>query len=43
MNQKLDAIADGLADLMEHVSPDDDDLQGDRRKLRQAVGAERAD
>jgi len=43
MNQKLDAIAEGLADLMEHVSPDDDDLQGDRRKLRQAVGAERAD
>jgi hypothetical protein len=43
MNEKLDAIAEGLADLMEHVSPDDDGLQGDRRKLRQAVGAERAD
>ena len=43
MNQKLDAIAEGLADLMEHVAPDDDDLQSDRRELRQAVGIERVD
>jgi low affinity Fe/Cu permease len=43
MNRKLDAIADGLADLMEHVSPQDDDLQRDMRELRESVGIERVD
>ena len=40
MHQKLDALADGLADLMEHVAPDDEDLQQDMRDLRAAVGIE---
>lgn len=39
-HQKLDSIADGLADLMEHVAPDDDDLQQDMRELRASVGIE---
>ena len=43
MHQKLDAIAEGLADLMEHLGSDDDELQDDRRELRQAVGIERVD
>ncbi len=43
MHQKLDAIADGLADLMEHVAGDDEDLQADRLELRRAVGIERVD
>jgi low affinity Fe/Cu permease len=43
MNRKLDAIADGLADLMEHVSPQDEDLQRDMRELRESVGIERVD
>src|SRR5579862_2167189 len=38
-NQKLDALADGLADLMEHVGADG--LQGDIADLRQAVGVEK--
>ncbi len=40
MHEKLDAIADGLADLMEHTDPKDSDLQRDMRDLRDAVGAE---
>jgi low affinity Fe/Cu permease len=40
---KLNALADGLADLMEHVSPDDAALQSDMRKLRAAVGIEHPD
>jgi low affinity Fe/Cu permease len=40
--EKLNALADGLADLMEHVAPDDADLQRDMRELRAAVGVERA-
>lgn len=43
MNRKLDAIADGLADLMEHVSPQDEDLQRDMQELRESVGIERVD
>lgn len=39
--RKLDALADGLADLMEHVQPHDAELQDDMRKLRAAVGIER--
>ena len=41
--QKLNALADGLADLMEHVAADDQELQQDMRKLRAAVGIERPD
>jgi hypothetical protein len=39
---KLNAIADGLADLMSHLSErdDDDDLRCDIRELRLAVGLE---
>ncbi|MGN6251005.1 MAG: low affinity iron permease family protein [Marmoricola sp.] len=40
--QKLNAIADALADLMEHRADrdDDDDLRGDLEELRKAVGLE---
>jgi low affinity Fe/Cu permease len=41
MHAKLDAIADGLADFMEHSVPDDAALQEDMRELRAAVGIER--
>lgn len=39
---KLSAIADGLADLMERISEryDDDELRGDIKELRTAVGLE---
>lgn len=40
MNTKLDAIADGLADLMESVAASDGELTSDIRDLRDAVGAE---
>lgn len=43
MHQKLDALADGLADLMEGVEPDNARLQNDMRELRRAVGIERVD
>lgn len=42
VHQKLDALADGLADLMEHVSTDEDDLRQDMSDLRRAIGAEHA-
>ena len=42
VHEKLDALADGLADLMEHVSSDDDELREDMHDLRQAIGAEHA-
>jgi low affinity Fe/Cu permease len=45
IQQKLDAIADGLADLMVSVSNDDRDkaeLAHDVDELRDAVGAERS-
>jgi low affinity Fe/Cu permease len=38
-NQKLDALADGLADLMEHVGASD--LEHDISDLRAAVGVEK--
>jgi low affinity Fe/Cu permease len=39
LQHKLDAIADGLADLMEHHLDDDDiDLQQDVDELKEAVG-----
>ena len=37
---KLNALADGLADLMAHVSRDDDALAEDIKELRAAVGLE---
>jgi Low affinity iron permease len=42
LQHKLNAIADGLADLMEHLSDrhDDGDLRDDIRELRLAVGLE---
>ena len=43
MHQKLDALADGLADLMEGVQPGNERLQSDMRELRRAVGVERVD
>jgi low affinity iron permease len=42
MNAKLDALADGLADLMEGLAPDNAKLQADMRELRMAVGIEKA-
>jgi low affinity Fe/Cu permease len=41
MHEKLNALADGLADFMEHSGPDDAALQSDMRELRAAVGIER--
>jgi hypothetical protein len=39
---KLDALADGLADLMEHhLDHDDLDLKGDVEDLKEAAGLER--
>jgi low affinity Fe/Cu permease len=42
LQHKLNAIADGMADLMEHLSErhDDDDLRNDIYELRLAVGLE---
>jgi len=42
VQHKLNAIADGVADLMEHLSErhDDDGLRDDIRELRLAVGLE---
>jgi low affinity Fe/Cu permease len=42
VQHKLNAIADGLADLMAHMSGEDHrrDLQQDLRELREAVGLE---
>jgi hypothetical protein len=42
INAKLDALADGLADLMEGIAPDNAKLQTDMRELRTAVGIEKA-
>jgi low affinity Fe/Cu permease len=43
LQQKLNAIADGLADLMDHQAArsDDEDLRRDIRELRAAVGLEK--
>jgi low affinity Fe/Cu permease len=43
VHQKLDALADGLADLMGHVSAEDDQLRHDMADLRRSVGIERTD
>ncbi|MFJ1458329.1 low affinity iron permease family protein [Nocardia wallacei] len=40
VQQKLNAIADGLADLMQAVGTDNPELQQDRRELLAAVGLE---
>jgi hypothetical protein len=42
VQHKLNAIADGVADLMEHISDqhDDADLRHDVEELRDAVGLE---
>lgn len=40
VHHKLDALADGLADLMEHVSSEEDALRGDIPELREVVGTE---
>jgi len=40
VHTKLDALADGLADLMDHVARDDHDLEHDIHELREAVGLE---
>jgi low affinity Fe/Cu permease len=42
LQHKLNAIADALADLMEHLATDTDarDLMSDRAELKQAVGLE---
>jgi low affinity Fe/Cu permease len=43
LQHKLDAIADGLADLMEHqLDRDEVDLQSDIKELKDAVGLQRA-
>ena len=43
VQHKLNAVADGLADLMDHLAErsDDEDLRRDIRELRAAVGLER--
>jgi low affinity Fe/Cu permease len=42
LHTKIDAIAAGLADLMEHASaPDDKSLDEDVERLRSAIGLER--
>jgi Low affinity iron permease len=43
IQQKLNAVADGLADLMDHLAEraDDDDLREDIRELKAAVGLEK--
>ncbi len=43
VHEKLDALADGLADLMEHLSDKGDHLAGDMAELRHAVGVEHPD
>ena len=40
VQHKLNAIADGLADLMRHVSDGDERLTNDLKELRAAVGLE---
>jgi low affinity Fe/Cu permease len=40
MHQKLDAIAEGLAGLMEHIGSKDNALEKDIADLRDSIGAE---
>jgi hypothetical protein len=41
VQQKLNAVADGLSDLMYYLSADDAGLRKDERELRDAVGLEK--
>jgi hypothetical protein len=43
VQHKLNAVADGLADLMDHMAEraSDEDLRRDIRELRAAVGLEK--
>ena len=43
INQKLDAVADGLADMMRHIGGDDRELRKDITDLEAAVGIEQVD
>jgi low affinity Fe/Cu permease len=43
LHQKLDAIADALADLMESTGGENGKMQGDVDDLRKAVGIEHVD
>ena len=43
MHDKLDALADGLADLMEHVDSNDQRLASDIGDLRGTIGTEKPD
>ncbi|MCP3805326.1 low affinity iron permease family protein [Allokutzneria sp. A3M-2-11 16] len=40
VQHKLNALADGLSDIMGHLSKDNPDLRHDREELREAVGLE---
>jgi hypothetical protein len=42
-NRKLDALADGLADLMEHIGGKDSELAQDIEDLKTAVGIDKID
>lgn len=41
IQDKLDAMADGLADLMQHVGGDNPEFANDIKELREAVGLEK--
>jgi low affinity Fe/Cu permease len=43
IHTKLDALADGFADLMERAAAGEPELRGDIRDLRRTVGLERTD
>jgi low affinity Fe/Cu permease len=40
MHKKLDALADGMADLMQHFATEDNDLRKEIEDLKAAVGLE---
>jgi hypothetical protein len=40
INKKLDALADGMADLMSHFADEDNDLRKEIEDLKAAVGLE---
>src|SRR3954468_19682123 len=40
INKKLDALADGMADLMSHFADEDNDLRNEIKDLKAAVGLE---
>lgn len=41
IQDKLDAIADGLADLMQHIGGDQPEFANDIKELREAIGLEK--